>query len=58
MAPDLDPTRPFSREAAEEPSQSVSSLDPYKLWTSEGIRLRRELSRPLSSGSGGEAIEN
>ena len=57
LAPSLDPTRLFSRKAMEEP-RSVSSLDPYKLWTSEEIWLRCKLSRPLSSGSGGEAIEN
>ena len=50
LAPSLDPTRPFSREATEEP-RSVSSLDPYGSCTTQDIRLRRELSQPLSSGS-------
>ena len=45
------------RTPREEP-RAASSLDPYGSYTTEEIRLRGPLSRPLSSGSGGEAVEN
>ena len=45
------------RTAREEP-KLPSSSDPYGLITTEQARHRRPLSRPLSSGSEEEAIEN
>ena len=44
----------------EEPNQSASSLDIYGSMTTEEVRFRQPLSRPLSSGSstGEEATEH